>query len=120
MIALFTKYTSIGILNTLIHWIIFGIVYWLTSSQLIGNLIGFMFAVTISFFLNAKWTFNSKTTLSRYIIFVSFMALLSGFYGFLGDLYHLKPAVTLIAFSGTSLILGFIFSKYIIFKGSKC
>lgn len=118
MIALFTKYTSIGILNTLIHWVIFAIVYSLTNLQFIGNLIGFTVAVTTSFFLNAKWTFKSKTTISRYIVFVSFMALLSGLYGYLGDLYHLKPIVTLIAFSGTSLILGFVFSKYIIFKGS--
>ncbi len=51
MIKLFTKYFSVGILNTLIHWS-----FWTTDSisfnpQAIANLIGFIAAVSFSFLL---------------------------------------------------------------------
>ncbi len=52
MIKLFTKYFSVGILNTLIHWSIFGLLtVFLSTSQAIANLIGFIAAVSFSFLL---------------------------------------------------------------------
>ncbi|MCV5737559.1 GtrA family protein, partial [Escherichia coli] len=55
MLKLFVKYTSIGVLNTLIHWVVFGVcVYGLSTSQALANFAGFVVAVSFSFYANAR------------------------------------------------------------------
>lgn len=112
----FSKYVSVGVLNTTIHWVVFGIVYQFNETQTVSNMAGFMFAVTSSFFLNAKWTFKARATHRRYATMVAFMAALSWIIGYLADLTHMHPVLTLIFFSGMSLILGFFFSKHFVFS----
>ncbi|HHR5903944.1 TPA: GtrA family protein [Providencia alcalifaciens] len=117
MIKLFTKYFSVGILNTLIHWAIFGVLtVFLSTSQAVANLIGFIAAVSFSFFANAKFTFKAKATAARYLAFTSFMGFLSYLIGYTADQLTLPPLATLIIFSGISLVIGFIYSKVFIFK----
>ncbi|WP_342462702.1 GtrA family protein [Arsenophonus apicola] len=116
----FAKYFSIGIINTLIHWIIFAIIVSITNtSQSYANLTSFLVSVTFSFFANAKFTFNKKATSSRYIAFISFMGMMSYLIGYFSDRLNIHPIFTLVTFSTTSLILGFLYSKFIIFKGIK-
>nr|WP_282559844.1 MULTISPECIES: GtrA family protein [Providencia] len=117
MIKLFTKYFSVGILNTLIHWSIFGLLtVFLSTSQAIANLIGFIAAVSFSFFANAKFTFKAKATATRYISFTLFMGLLSYLTGYAADQLRLPPIATLIIFSSISLVLGFLYSKIFVFR----
>lgn len=117
MIKLFTKYFSVGILNTLIHWSIFGLLtVFLSISQAIANLIGFIAAVSFSFFANAKFTFKAKATATRYISFTLFMGLLSYLTGYAADQLRLPPIATLIIFSSISLVLGFLYSKIFVFR----
>lgn len=117
MLKLFAKYFSVGVVNTLIHWVIFaGLVYLLSMSQAVSNLIAFCAAVTFSFFANARFTFKAKATSSRYLIFVCFMGTLSLITGWAADVFHLPGIVTMIFFSGVSLVLGFLYSNFIVFK----
>lgn len=117
MIKLFTKYFSVGILNTLIHWSIFGLLtVFLSTSQAIANLIGFIAAVSFSFFANAKFTFKAKATATRYISFTLFMGLLSYLTSYAADQLRLPPIATLIIFSSISLVLGFLYSKIFVFR----
>lgn len=117
MIKLFTKYFSVGILNTLIHWSIFGLLtVFLSTSQAIANLIGFIAAVSFSFFANAKFTFKAKATATRYISFTLFIGLLSYLTGYAADQLRLPPIATLIIFSSISLVLGFLYSKIFVFR----
>lgn len=120
MLKLFAKYTSIGIINTLIHWVVFAIcIYVLHTNQALANLAGFAVAVSFSFYANAKFTFNSSTTMLRYMLYVGFMGSLSAAVGWGADLCALPPIVTLVAFSAISLVCGFIYSKFIVFRGAK-
>ena len=119
MLIAFRKYISVGLLNTFVHWLVFGMVYWILVDQAISNLVGFMCAVTLSFYLNARWTFNSKMTFWRYIAMVTFMSAVSWIVGKVADLNQFSPFVTLVVFSGLSLVLGFFFSKYFVFRGVK-
>ncbi|MGO2335395.1 GtrA family protein [Providencia sp.] len=120
MFKLFTKYFSVGILNTLIHWSIFGLLtMFLSTSQAIANLIGFIAAVSFSFFANAKFTFKAKATAARYLSFTIFMGVLSYLTGYIADQLLLPPLATLIIFSGISLVLGFIYSKVFVFKDTQ-
>ena len=120
MLKLFSRYVSVGVLNTAIHWLSFGALFSLMGmNQAISNLLAFCVAVTFSFFVNAKWTFKSKATTGRYVAFVIFMGSMAALTGYISDLLHAPALITLIAFSGFSLVAGFIYSKFIIFRDTK-
>lgn len=120
MLKLFSRYVSVGVLNTAIHWLCFGAMFSLAGlSQAISNLIAFCVAVTFSFFINAKWTFKSKATTGRYVAFVVFMGAMAALTGYIADRLHAPALITLIAFSAFSLVAGFIYSKFIVFRDAK-
>ncbi len=120
MLKLFAKYTSIGVINTLVHWVIFaGCIYFLQTTQAIANLFGFLVAVSFSFFANATFTFNASPSKLRYIMYVGFMGILSVVIGWTADKAGMQPIITLVVFSVISLICGFIYSKLIVFRDGK-
>ncbi|RTY56868.1 GtrA family protein [Pantoea sp. YU22] len=116
MAKLFARYFSVGIINTLIHWVVFTALYTEGQTQSLSNFAAFCFAVTFSFFANAKWTFNAEITTIRYLLYLFFMGGMASAVGLYADRTHSNPIVTLVAFSAISLICGFIYSKYIVFK----
>jgi len=113
---IFVKYLSVGVINTLIHWAVFTGIYASGLAQSVSNLIAFCCAVTFSFFVNAKWTFESKPTSVRYLLFVVFMGLLALITGLIADVMMIPPVITLITFSTISLCCGFVYSKFIVFR----
>ena len=120
MLKLFSRYLSIGVINTGIHWLVFaGAVYLLHINQAVSNLIAFLVAVSFSFFANARFTFKAKATSKGYLLFVVFMGTMSIITGKVSDHYQISPLITLVEFSVISLVCGFLFSNYIIFKESK-
>nr|WP_318382757.1 GtrA family protein [uncultured Enterobacter sp.] len=120
MLKLFAKYTSIGIINTLIHWVVFALcIYGFHTGQALGNFAGFVIAVSFSFFANARFTFRSSTTTMRYMLYVGFMGTLSASVGWEADRVSMPPLFTLILFSAISLVCGFIYSKFIVFRDRK-
>lgn len=120
MSKLFLKYLSVGVVNTLLHWVVFAwLVYKEDYSQATSNLYAFSVAVTFSFFANSYMTFQKKPTTVRYVTFVAFMGALSYVSGFMADRINLPPILTLVTFSAASLILGFFYSKLIVFKDIK-
>jgi len=120
MLKLFAKYMSIGIINTLIHWVVFALcIYAFHTNQAMANFAGFVVAVSFSFFANARFTFGSSTTAARYMLYVGFMGTLSATVGWAADRCGLPPIMTLIVFSAISLVCGFIYSKFIVFRDAK-
>ncbi|AOP43193.1 GtrA family protein [Edwardsiella piscicida] len=116
---MFIKYVMIGILNTALHWAVFFTLHSQAAlSQSFSNLYAFIVAVTFSFFCNARFTFQDRPTLKRYLLFTSFMGFLSWLTGYLGDRLHIAPLLTVMAFSLISLIMGFFYSKYIVFRSA--
>ena len=116
MFKLFTRYLSIGVINTLIHWATFGVLYTCGSSQSMANVCAFCVAVTFSFFANAHWTFKSQATSLRYLLYVVFMGVLALGIGRSADHFAINPLITLIIFSLVSLIVGFLYSRFIVFR----
>ncbi|WP_426817985.1 GtrA family protein [Winslowiella sp. 2C04] len=119
MLKTFKKYVSVGVINTCIHWAIFAMMVYCGAAQALANFSAFCVAVTFSFFANARWTFNSETTTMRYMIYVLFMGSLASVIGWVADMCELSPVITLIFFSAISLICGFVYSKFIVFKDVK-
>ena len=117
MLKQFTHYFSVGIFNTLIHWAIFFILYYVMAfSQSYSNLLAFIIAVIFSFVMNAKFTFKQKMSSFKFISYISFMGLLSYVTGYLADYFMQPVIITLLSFSILSLILGFLYSKFIVFR----
>lgn len=117
---LLIRYLTVGLGNTIIHWLAFLMVTYLTSyGQAISNLVAFFVAINFSYFLNSYYTFNVKVSSFKYVIFVIFMGSVSLVIGYLSDYLRLQPIFTLVSFSFVSLICGFLFSKYIVFKRNK-
>ncbi|PNK89144.1 GtrA family protein [Serratia odorifera] len=112
----FLRYASVGVMNTCAHWAVFALMLLGGSSQSISNVVAFCIAVTISFFVNARWTFKSEATTIRYVMYVLFMGGMAFLVGWLADKMDVKPIITLITFSAVSLICGFIYSKFFVFK----
>lgn len=116
-VRLFIRYFAVGIINTAIHWTVFYTCFsGLHRSQTIANFVAFCCSTSSNFFLNAKWTFNSSITVAKYVTFFTFIGGLSLLMGYIADHFNIPSLVTLIGFSGTCLICGFLFSKYVIFK----
>ncbi|MBW5814610.1 GtrA family protein [Yersinia kristensenii] len=120
MLKLFSKYFTVGIFNTAIHWVVFAVcLYTFQTNQSLANFIAFCVAVTFSFFANARFTFNARTTTVRYMLYIGFMGILSAVTGWLADYFGLPALFTLICFSAISLVCGFFYSKFIIFRETK-
>ncbi|MHA6310402.1 MULTISPECIES: GtrA family protein [Pantoea] len=119
MFNLFARYTTVGIINTLIHWLTFAIFYKSGQPQALANFIAFCAAVTFSFFANARWTFSTEATTIRYIMYVFFMGIVAIMIGSYSDRLHVPPVMTLFVFSCVSLVCGFFYSKFIIFRKKK-
>ncbi|HIT96194.1 MAG TPA: GtrA family protein [Candidatus Aphodousia faecavium] len=113
----FLTYATIGVVNTGIHWGAFGCFYnFLDCSQSISNLLGFLIAVTFSYVMNAKFTFKKEQNLAGYLRMVVVMASISWGIGWCADQSSWHPMVTLVLSSATSLVLGFILSKLLVFR----
>ncbi|HDF8569948.1 TPA: GtrA family protein [Enterobacter hormaechei subsp. hoffmannii] len=120
MLKIFSRYVSVGVINTALHWLCFGaLLHFFGVGQALANVIAFCIAVTFSFFGNAKWTFNAQATSGRYIAFVVFMGLMAALTGYIADVIGAPPIVTLVGFSAFSLIAGFVYSKFIVFRDAK-
>ena len=116
MLSIFSRYASIGVLNTAVHWAVFFVaVYLFGLSQSVSNLCAFCIAVTFSFIMNAKFTFKQKATGKRYAAYVVFMGALSLVVGAVSDALHAEPIITLILFSAISLVAGFLYSRFFVF-----
>lgn len=114
----FFRYACIGVLNTLIHACVFAaLLKGPGLQQAPANLLGFLAAVSFSYFANARWTFRAPVSLNRYLLFTGFMAALAFALGQLGQWLRWPAPLTFFLFSGTSMLLGFVFARQVAFKG---
>lgn len=120
MFKILTSYVSVGLLNTALHWIVFLLcIYLAGSTQATANFVGFAIAVSFSFFANARFTFKAQATLKRYVLYTIFMGGLSFATGRMADSLQLPLLFTLVFFSAISLVCGFIYANYVVFKDVK-
>ncbi|MFD2237496.1 GtrA family protein [Aureimonas populi] len=119
MFGLFSRYLSVGVVNTALHWLVFALLLAAGATQALANFLAFCVAVTFSFFANARWTFRSAATPWRYVLYVCFMGALAALVGWGADRAMLHPVMTLVAFSLVSLLCGFAYSRLIVFKVSR-
>ena len=116
----FSSYAVIGVANTLIHWQMFFVLTTAAEfSQALGNFLAFCVAASFSFYVNAVYTFNSRVSMWRYLLFVGFMGMLSYGLGFIADSYGIRRLVTVVTFSLLSLFLGFLYARFVVFRDAE-
>jgi putative flippase GtrA len=113
----FNRYALIGVGNTLIHWLTFLLLHLqLGLSQGASNLLAFLLAASVSYFMNAHYTFAVRARTRRYVMFLTGMGCLSLALGAFSDFARLPPWLTLVTFSMVSLIVGYVFSYTVVFR----
>ena len=78
------KFTFVGALSTAAHYVIlFGLVELHVSEALIASMIGYSLGAFINYYLNLKYTFNSKTphkkALPKFIVMIILGFTINGF-----------------------------------------
>lgn len=109
----------VGGLNTAVHWAFFFMAMAAGLGQAPSNVFAFSIAVTVSYFMNARFTFKARKSVTSFALFSVFLGVVAFSIGKLSDVLNLLPLFTLIAFSSISLVLGFIYSKYVVFGDAK-
>lgn len=113
----FARYGLVGIVNTLVHWAVFlGMHLGFGVLQAPSNLAAFAVAASVSYQLNARYTFAVRPTGSRFLLFLCGMGSLSLLLGKIADAAGLPPWLTLLIFTALSLVIGFCFSRWVVFK----
>lgn len=116
----FFTYSLVGQANTLIHWQIFFVLrVGIGLDQATSNFFAFCVAASFSFYVNALYTFEAKHSASRHVLFLSMMGVLSFIVGHLGDHWQLHGLLTVAVFSLMSLVIGFLFSRFVMFRGHR-
>jgi len=114
----FARYCSVGLINTALHAAVFLFLHWTFGViQTYSNFAGFLSAVSLSYYLNARFTFDSQRSWRRYLLFLTIMALLSLCTGVAGDVFRWRPEFTLLLFSAISLGCGYYISRRLVFPG---
>lgn len=113
----FSIYTVIGIASALLHGQLF---FFLQAafdvSQALGNFLAFCAAASFAFYCNALYTFAMPASVWRYVLFMLCMGGLSLLVGGLADRWQLPGIVTVLVFSLISLVVGFLLSKWLVFR----
>ncbi|MCE5982233.1 GtrA family protein [Pseudomonas sp. LF19] len=113
----FSTYAVIGIANTLVHWQLFFVlreVFALT--QALSNLLAFCVAASLSFYVNALYTFAVSPSFGRYLLFMLCLGGVSLAVGWMGDHWRLHGMMTVVTFSLISLTCGFLLSRWLVFR----
>lgn len=116
----FSIYALVGLANTLLHWQMFFVLRVAVGlDQSTSNLAAFCVAASFSYYLNAIYTFDAKLSAMGYLVFLCLMGALSYVVGYLGDRWQIHGLLTVAAFSLLSLMLGFLLSRYVVFRGHR-
>ncbi|AMQ86815.1 GtrA family protein [Pseudomonas sp. 22105] len=111
----FPAQTAIGLAATLVHWQIFFV---LSSAvqldQSASNFAAFCIAASFSFYMNALYTFETRTSVVAYLMFMSVMGVLSYGVGVFADSRNLPGLVTVSGFSLMNLLLGYCFFRFVL------
>lgn len=116
----FSTYALVGLANTLLHWQMFFVLRVAVGlDQSTSNLAAFCVAASFSYYLNAIYTFDATLSAMGYLVFLCLMGALSYVVGYLGDRWQIHGLLTVAAFSLLSLVLGFLLSLYVVFRGHR-
>ncbi|MNB56190.1 hypothetical protein D3C87_522170 [compost metagenome] len=113
----FSALTVIGIADGLIHWQIFFVLCTAAElTQAASNFAAFCVAAMFSFYVNMLYTFDSRTSVLGYLLFIVVMGALSFAIGAIADTRDLPGLLTVAVFTLLNLLLGYSFFRFVLFR----
>ncbi|MDU3724375.1 MAG: GtrA family protein [Clostridium celatum] len=118
----FIKFAIVGVLNTLLNWIIFFVLSGMGVYYIVANVIAYTVATAHSYFWNSIWVFKytegSKAKASIKFIILNIVGLIlnTSILFLLVDLFNINKFISLILTTGIVMIINYIFNKIWVFK----
>ncbi|MHA3736453.1 GtrA family protein [Pseudomonas sp. Eth.TT006] len=107
-----------GIADGLIHWQIFFVLCCAVGlPQAASNFAGFCVAAAFSFYVNMLYTFDSRTSVGIYLLFIGVMGAFSFAVGVFADARNLPGLLTVGVFTLVHLLAGHCFFRFVLFRG---
>ncbi|MBC5628087.1 GtrA family protein [Clostridium sp. NSJ-6] len=120
----FIKFALVGVLNTLMNWIIFFILNASGFYYLVANIISYSISTLNSYLWNSRWVFkyqgdNKKETTLKFIVLNIFGLVLNTIILFvLVDKLKLNKMVGLIITTAIVMIINYMINKFWVFRGT--
>jgi putative flippase GtrA len=115
----FSALTVIGFADGLIHWQIFFVLCTAVGlTQAASNFAAFCVAAAFSFYVNMLYTFDSRTSVLGYLLFLVVMSALSFAIGAITDAHSLPGLLTVGVFTLVNLLLEYCFFRCVLCRGN--
>jgi len=113
----FPALTVIGIADAFIHWQMFFVLCSAVGlTQAASNFAAFCVAAAFSFYVNMLYTFDSKTSVFGYLLFMCLMGGASFGIGSIADTRGWHGLLTVTVFTALNLTLGYGFIRFVLFR----
>lgn len=118
----FIKFGLVGVLNTLINWILFILLNSIGVYYIISNIIAYSISTLNSYLWNSKWVFkysgdNIKETSFKFIVLnIIGLTLNTIILYLLVDIVGLNKLIALVITTGIVMILNYFINKLWVFK----
>ena len=118
----FVKFGLVGVLNTLINWIIFALLNFIGVYYIVANVIAYVIATANSYIWNSKWVFkyngkNKKETTAKFVILnLIGLGLNTGILYLLVDMVGFNKLIALVITTGIVMIINYIVNKLWVLK----
>lgn len=118
----FIKFGLVGVLNTLINWILFILLNSIGVYYIISNIIAYSISTLNSYLWNSKWVFkysgdNIKETSFKFIVLnIIGLTLNTIILYLLVDIAGLNKLIALVITTGIVMILNYFINKLWVFK----
>ncbi|WP_322844666.1 GtrA family protein [Pseudomonas sp. B33.4] len=113
----FSALTVIEIADGFIHWQIFFVLYnAIELSQAASNFAAFCVAAAFSFYVNMLYTFESRTSVFGYLLFIVLMGGVSFGIGSIADARHWPGLMTVVVFTLINFLAGYGFFRYVLLR----
>ena len=118
----FIKFGMVGVLNTLVNWVIFFILNAFGMYYILANIIAYTLGTIHSYLWNTLWVFKYKekastdTTIKFVILNVVGLGLNTGILYVLVDLCNLNKFIGLVITTGIVMIINYVVNKLWVFS----
>lgn len=118
----FIKFGLVGVLNTLINWIIFSLLNFVGVYYIIANIIAYAVATVNSYIWNSKWVFkyngkDKKETTVRFVILnLLGLALNTAILYFLVDMLLFNKLAGLVITTAIVMVINYLLNKIWVFN----
>lgn len=115
------SYVFVGIMTTLVNYIVYFVLLKMHSHWLIANSISWVFAVIFAYYANKKYVFESQNDIKKELssfVLLRFLTLIvenGCLYVFI-NLIHIQPMISKLLVSFITILSNYILCKFKIFK----